>query len=281
MSMNIRTCPIEGQGVNTWTFETACQLFRRRWSEARVREYLKQHTTRTGRKADEEIERAIARAPEWIKRGVASTGKKWPVVDRKLRQKVLNIGIGVEQLRVNSPVKGTRAEEALPSLFPGDPLIWAAQSVQPERGDTLPIRQWLPYAGLQQFIVPNPMISREVPHNGRSKRCLTNTGSRRFLVVEQDQGTLDEQAAILWHLARFAPLVMAVHSAGKSIHGWFYVADRSEKGNRAFMEYAVSLGADPATWVKCQPVRMPAGHRPNKGKQEILFFNPAALGGAQ
>jgi len=44
---------------------------------------------------------------------------------------------------------------------------------------------------------------------------------------------------------------------------------------------AVSLGADPATWVKCQPVRMPGGHRPNKGVQEILFFNPASIGGAQ
>jgi hypothetical protein len=279
--MNICTCPAEGQGVNTWTFATACQLFRRGWSENSVREYLAQHSTRTGRKADEEIERAINRAPEWIKRGRAKSVKKWSAVDRNLRKKALSSGIGVQQLRDNSPAKGTSAEQALPILFPGDPLIWAAQSIQPERGDTLPLRRWLPYARLQQFIVPNPMINNEVPHNGKSKRCLTNTGRRRFLVAEQDQGTLDEQAAILWHLSRFAPFVMAVHSAGKSIHGWFYVADRSEKENRTFMDYAVSLGADPATWVKCQPVRMPGGHRPHKGEQEILLFRPAGIGRAK
>jgi len=99
--------------------------------------------------------------------------------------------------------------------------------------------------------------------------------------VESDSGTADEQAAILWHLARFGRLAMAVHSASKSVHGWFHVADRSERENGAFMEYAVSLGSDPATFVKCQPVRMPGGYRPGKGKQEILFFNPAAIGGAQ
>jgi len=180
--VGLEPCPAPGDGVNRWTFVSACRLFKRKWSEHSVREYLRQHTNRAGRKADEEIERAIDRAPEWIKRGTARSCRKWPALNRACRQKVLNSGIGVQELRDKSPVKETCAQQALPILFPGDPLIWAAQSVQPERGDTLSIRQWWPYAGLQQFIVPNPMISREVPHNGRSKRCLTNTGSRRFLV---------------------------------------------------------------------------------------------------
>src|SRR5207237_6158374 len=115
--------------------------------------------------------------------------------------------------------KERSAHLVLPILLPGSPLIWAARAVQPERGDTLPLPQWLPVAGMQQFIVPNPMISREIPHNGKSKRCLTNTGPRVYLVVESDNGTANEQAAILWHLARFGRLVIAVNSASKFVHG--------------------------------------------------------------
>jgi len=43
------------------------------------------------------------------------------------------------------------------------------------------------------------------------------------------------------------------------------------------MEYAVSLGADSATWTKSQFVRMPDGTRENGKRQEILYFNPASL----
>jgi hypothetical protein len=279
--VNITPCPAEGQGVNIWTFKTACRLLRSGWNEERVRDYLNQHTTRGGQQAAAEIERAIERAPQWIKQGAACSNRKWPAIDHVERPKALSNGIGIEEVRRISPLKPTFAHQVLPVLFPGNPLIWAATSVRPEAGDTLPLQQWLPVAGMQQFIVPNPMISRDIPCNGKSKRCLTNTGPRVYLVIESDSGTADEQAAILWHLAHFARLAIAVHSGSKSIHGWFYVADRAEEQNRAFMEYAVSLGADPATWVKCQPVRMPGGHRPGKGKQEILFFNPAAIGGAR
>jgi hypothetical protein len=279
--VNVTPCPIEGEGVNRWTFKTACGLFRAGWSEDDIRDYLNEHTTRSGWQADTEIERAIERAPQWIKQGAASSCRKWPDINLATRRESLSNNIGIEELQHMSPVKHTRADQVLPILFPGNPLIWAARSVRPEIGNTLPLRQWFPVAGMQQFIVPNPMIGREIPQNGKSRRCLTNTGPRIYLVVESDSGSADEQAAILWHLARFARLVMAVHSASKSVHGWFHVADRPEKANRAFMEYAVSLGADPATWVKCQPVRMPAGHRPGKGKQEILFFNPPSIGGDQ
>jgi hypothetical protein len=279
--ITITSCPAEGEGVNRWTFKTACALFRAGWSEDDVRDYLNEHTTRSGWQADTEIERAIERAPQWIKQGAASSCRKWPDINLARRRGALSNNIGIEELQRMSPLKLTRAHQVLPILFPDNPLIWAARSVQPERGDTLPLRQWLPFAWMQQFIVPNPMISRCIPHNGKSKRCLTNTGPRVYLVIESDNGTADEQAAILWHLARFARLVLAVHSASKSVHGWFHVAERSEDENRAFMEYAVSLGADPATFVKCQPVRMPGGHRPGKGEQEILFFNPAAIGGSR
>jgi len=70
---------------------------------------------------------------------------------------------------------------------------------------------------------------------------------------------------------------MAVHSGGKSIHGWFCCGGRDEANLLRFMRYAVSLGADPATWIKSQFVRLPDGHRDNGKRQAVLFFNPHIL----
>ncbi len=111
-----------------------------------------------------------------------------------------------------------------------------------------------------------------------SEHTLANTGPRRFLIVEQDAGTADEQSAVLLHLAQRAPLVMAVHSGGKSIHGWFLAEGQPEKDLRAFMHNARVLGADHSTWTRSQFVRMPDGTRDNGRRQAVYFFNPAALG---
>jgi hypothetical protein len=110
-----------------------------------------------------------------------------------------------------------------------------------------------------------------------SAHALSITGPRRFLVIEQDGGTIDEQAAVLLHLAERAPLAMAVHSGSKSIHGWFYCVGETEERLRGFMQYAVSLGADRATWTRSQFVRMPDGRRHDGAPQAVYFFNPTVL----
>ena len=110
-----------------------------------------------------------------------------------------------------------------------------------------------------------------------SEHTLENTGARRFLVIEQDTGTVDEQAAILAHLAERAPLALAVHSGSKSLHGWFHCQGQREERLRAFMRYAVTLGADRATWVRSQFVRMPDGTRDNGSRQVVYFFNPGVI----
>jgi hypothetical protein len=84
-------------------------------------------------------------------------------------------------------------------------------------------------------------------------------------------------AALLWHLSQYAPLVLVVWSGGKSSHGWFNVAEIAETEQRAFMEYGCALGADSATWTRCQLVRLPEGLRPNGNRQTVEFFNPANL----
>jgi len=88
---------------------------------------------------------------------------------------------------------------------------------------------------------------------------------------------VDEQSAVLLHLAERAPLALAVHSGSKSVHVWFYSAGQSEERLRTFMRYAVSLGADQATWTRSQFVRMPGGTRQGGEPQTVYFFNPEVV----
>jgi hypothetical protein len=131
-----------------------------------------------------------------------------------------------------------------------------------------------------------------------SKHSLENTGPRRFLVVEFDFSIYardgktetplaplirrmkadgmevpDMCAGLLLHLAECAPLVCALHSGGKSLHGWFYLAGVPEDQVHHFFRYAVSIGADPATWTRSQFVRMPDGRRDNGKRQTVYFLN--------
>jgi hypothetical protein len=110
-----------------------------------------------------------------------------------------------------------------------------------------------------------------------SNRCLSNTGARRFLIVEFDAGTTDDHAALLLHLAEREPLAIVVFSGSKSLHGWFYCAGVTAGKVSRFFRYAVSLGADRAMWTPCQLVRMPDGTRDNERQQTVYFFNPEVI----
>ena len=60
----------------------------------------------------------------------------------------------------------------------------------------------------------------------QSAHALSITGPRRFLVVEFDQGDVDDHAALLWHLALRAPLAMVVHS-GIEVFAWLVLLRRA------------------------------------------------------
>jgi hypothetical protein len=85
------------------------------------------------------------------------------------------------------------------------------------------------------------------------------------------------QAAIIGHLAHYAPLVLVVFSGGKSLHAWWPCRGKDEDELRKFMSFAVKLGADPATWTRSQFARLPGGMRENGVRQSVLFFNPRNL----
>lgn len=127
----------------------------------------------------------------------------------------------------------------------------------------------------------------------RSFHALDNTASRRFLIIEADCGPLDQQAAVIWHLAKLGPLAAVVFSGSKSLHGWFFCERTPEDMLLKFMRYAVSLGADKRRWLRSQFCRMPDGRRSDAktstalsscglygiaaGRQALLYFNPEVI----
>ena len=137
-------------------------------------------------------------------------------------------GGGLVDVWEASPVRfddNTAHTEALiDALFPGNPLLCCGLSNS--KFDTRSREEWRGKLSALQLIVPNPMTARSgrTQEGEESAHALSITAPRRFLVIEQDRGTIDEQAAVLLHLAERAPLALAVHSGSKSIHGWFYCA---------------------------------------------------------
>jgi hypothetical protein len=185
---------------------------------------------------------------------------------------------GLADLWELSPVRVDQEESwtewIIDLFFPGNPLLCCGRKAS--HFDTREREAWRGQLADWALIVPSAMsaVTGKTQEGRSSRHTLDNTGPRRFLVCEFDQGQVDEQAALLWHLGRLAPLVCAVHSGGKSLHGWFYVEPFSEVQSARFFQQAVRLGADPATWTRSQFVRMPDGRRDNGQRQTVLYFHP-------
>ena len=278
--------PRRGGGLNLWFYRVARVLHPFR-APAEIVELLKAATAGEPVKHGE-IERAVenSKATAW-KPGQPSQSvgrPAWPKLNAEQRAAVIaDHGYGLVDLWEASPVRlednKSHTEELIDVLFPGNPLLCAGKSNSDFA--TRSRSQWHGKLAKLQFIVPTPMTARRgLTKDGKeSAHALSITGPRRFLVIEQDSGTIDEQAAVLLHLAQhYAPLALAVHSGSKSIHGWFYSGGYPvEDAWLRFMRYAVSLGADHATWTRSQFVRMPDGIHDNGKRQTVHFFNPGVM----
>lgn len=276
--------PRRGEGLNLWFYKTARVMHPFR-SSSEIIDTLAAATAGYPVKAGE-IERAVERsaATAW-KPGDRPQSRErattWPKVNREQREAVIASGYGLVDLWEISPVRlednEARAEEVIDALFPGDPLLCVGRSNS--EFATRPRSVWRDQLAKLQLIVPSPMSSQtgRTQEGELSEHTLENTGPRRYLVIEFDTGTTDEHATLLLHLAERQPLAMAVHSGGKSLHGWFYCVGQPEECLRRFMRYAVSLGADRATWTRSQFVRMPDGLRANVKRQTVYFFNPEVV----
>lgn len=285
-------CPPAGGGVHRWIFRCLRILapFYKTDRDLLVamQTLCADHATRhvdTG-----EILRQIPNARRRKATGIKTPGK-WPARNEQAIRSLVRAGGGLATLRSTSPVDPATVgtEDLIDFLFPGNPLLCMGATLASCR--THPRSWWRGKEAHQQFIVPSPMSSilGTTKEGKPSHRCEANTGPRAYLVIECDftpddlarfgcRGTtLDLCAIVLNHLSKTLPLGMAVHSGGKSAHGWFPCAGIPEPQLRRFMEYAVFLGADRATWTRSQLVRMPNGLRDNGARQEVIFFNPASL----
>lgn len=273
--------PRRGEGLNNWLYRVARVLHPFRSSKD-IEQLLEAATA--GQPVNPgEIERAVERSKETAWQPgqcvVAPQPRPtpWPFINTEAREAIIKAGAGLADLWEASPIRiddnDTHTEEIIDALFPGDPLLCVGASSRDfKTRHREKLRGELTNLAL---IVPSPMNAPtgKTKEGKTSEHTLEATGLRRYLVVEQDSGTADEQSAVLLHLAERAPLVLAVHSGGKSIHGWFSAAGRSEERLRRFMAYAVSLGADPALWTRSQFARMPDGTRDNGERQTVFFLN--------
>lgn len=232
--------PKRGEGLNLWLFSVARVLHPYR-DAADIVQLLAAATF--GRQVKQgEIERAVERsaAKAWRpgQRSEYTAAKAWPSVNAEQREAIIKTGFGLVDLWEKSPIhfedNESHAEEICDALFPGNPLLCVGR-----RNNDFKTRKREDLRGeltRLALIVPSPMTAQtgHTQAGKLSEHTMENTGPRRFLVVEQDKGTKDEQSAILLHLAERAPLVLAVHSGGKSIHGWFMAGGQSEDRLRRF-----------------------------------------------
>lgn len=284
----LASCPHAGGGVHAWLYNTARQLHAHMGPET-VADLLEANAAQCGRHIPRrEIEQAVSnsKATAWQPREtgrpvVARSGPKWPSVNTEQRAAIVRDGLKLADLWEASPVRfdddESHTEEIIDSLFPGNPLLCCGRSNSDFA--TKPREAWRGKLSALGLIVPSPMSKPiGLTQEGKeSAHTLESTGPRRFLIVEFDTGTFDEHAALLYHLAGYGPLALAVHSGSKSLHGWFLADGRSEETLIRFFRYAVSLGADRATWTRSQFVRMPEGTRENGKPQRVYYFNPGVL----
>ena len=298
--------PAAGAGLHAWLFSVARQLHAhmppeavaacleaatvnatRRVTAREIRDAVNNSLAVAWERGGEKRERSTSLARK-LAPGDDKEEARWPVADPVARQWVVReLAREVAclyDLWERSPVQwdDATADDWIDALLPGEFLCLAGD--HPATARSRRRDDW--YFGRAErcgLIVPAGMTGPSGKGlDGRpSHRCLANTGPRQWVVIEWDRDEkgadipIDQQAALHWYLRTCASvcgwpsLRLAVHSGGKSLHGW-YGPVKDEETARELMGYAVSLGADPATWTRCQLVRLPGGRRKRKGEIEAV-----------
>jgi len=277
--------PISGDGVHNWLYRSARVLHGCGRSSSDIVQLLSASVMDCGRQVlTKEIQDAVSNSkanawrPSHVRTKAGRSSPKWPTTNPILVDEIKTMGVGLADLWEFSPVRlgngEADADLLVDMLFPGNPLLCVGETAF--KFATKKKDRWKGILSRFQFMVPSPMSSvTGLTKSGRiSQHTLNNTGERRYLVIEFDEGTEDLQAACFLYLAQKAPLVMVLHSGGKSLHGWFPAHGYSAAQVHQLFMLACQLGADKATWLKSQFVRIPEGLRNNGKRQLVYFFNP-------
>ena len=282
--LEMPTCPPAGEGVHRWLMEAAWACRKAGLSPDVAAQELEDRMTRRP-SSQNEVEDAVRKAFEvqrviWHSRRHWQAPARWPEANAEQIEAVTASGLSIADLWEASPIRfgddKPHTAEILERLFPNDPWLCVGSKY---KFSTLHLSQFKTAAEAIEQIVPSPMLSKwgRTKEGKESQHTLEATGPRRFLVIEGDRTSKDQQAAVLLHLAERAPLSMVVDSGGKSLHGWFFVAGKTDEQLAPFCRLACTLGADKGMWLRSQFVRMPDGTRDNGNRQHILFFNPEAI----
>jgi len=277
--MNLQP-PSKGEGLNLWIMSAArkCQIAGLSSGQAEMLIYTYNGQSHRPMKAGE-VKRAIEKAyGTTLPQSFAPKQEKakWKPAKTMTTKAKHNLKrISEDHLWYASPWipdDGLTQEIILRELFPDpDGLVCVGKSAFRFKTAKLSEIRGL---GECQFIVPCYMTKvKGLTQDGKeSEHCLDNCGERRFCVCDFDEPKSEDHATIIWYLARFYHLTMALSSGGKSLHAWFEVAKDDEAG---FWKLAIELGADPALMRnRSSFVRMPLGRRDNNRVQKVLFFNP-------
>lgn len=196
------------------------------------------------------------------------------------RSEVLIAGCGetgLDVLEESSPMKFPGVEEAIDLLFPGNPLLCFATA--PWSSAVRSRETWRGRVHQHPFMVPSAMTAvTGTNKSGReAARCLANTGPKMYQVVEFDSGSPEQQAGRILRMAKVLKPALVLHSGGKSLHAWFPVWHLDAEAQVKFFDIACLLGADPATWLRCQLVRVPGAIRSAGVVQKCLYIDPDAF----
>jgi len=278
LNLPISPCPESGEGVHKWIYHVCCVFLDAGNSVEDAESYCEERATRAVQ--INEVQNAYSS----IKKTGILKRQRWSKPNQQYVDFVKRTASGGLYQSILNRLTLTRAEEidcfgALKLLFPDDiesgdwSLICCGASQSDFR--TAPLAFFKDKCEDLQFIVPSTMSSiwGETQGGDRSQHTLSNTGPRKYLVVEFDKGEHAEHAAFLHNLHRIIPITMVVHSGNKSLHGWFHVEGMPETKQVRFFDEATQLGADTATWNRSLFVRMPDGKRANGNRQSILYFN--------
>ena len=259
--------PCELGNTHYWMYYACAQCISAGMTDPEIETFLDPLLARPARPG--ELEETLQNARARIENGELNTTPKWPIRDGKLIRAIQDTNISTW----TPPPAQIDAERVIDLLFPGNPLLCIGASTT--HFVTKPREEWRGTLARNSFIVPSPMTALQ----GRTKagemsaHSIDNTGSRHYLVIENDWATPEEQIKFLQHLAQYARLVVACSSGGKSIHGYFDFRDRTEDEAEKFMRYAVrTTGADPHTFGRSHFCRLPGGKRENGNLQKILYL---------
>jgi hypothetical protein len=265
--------PDDGKGLHHNIFVYAMFMVEEGHSSEEIYQLLREICDKMDRRVpDREINDAITRAYGKAL-GVSRRCVTWPQRDQGFRREVLQL-YQVDYSRLIAQIPPDRsAADYLEKLYREEDLLCVGYTAfafytRPLKGLLASHKDLL---GIQ-FINPSPMsaVAGLTADGKYSEHCSSNVGPRVYVVVEFDDDSWLEHAALLKFLATKLPLVMMVFSGGQSLHGWFKTAHVMEHDVLAFYELAVRLGADPKLYSPCQLARVPMGRN---GLQQVIYFN--------